>query len=81
MTPDRAKVPPMQMLLQRFHVASYISTLVLSSAFLQIPLEKTPQGNGQFSVPEKVYHFTRVLYGFQNSLSTFIRALQSVLGG
>jgi len=40
MTPDRAKVPPMHMLLQGFHGDSYISTLDLSSAFLQIPLEK-----------------------------------------
>ena len=40
MKPDRAKVPAMQMLLQRFRGASYISTLDLSSAFLQIPLEK-----------------------------------------
>ena len=41
MTPDRAKVPPMQMLLQRFCGASYISTLDLSSAFLQIQLEES----------------------------------------
>ena len=40
MTPDRAKAPPMHMLLQRFHGASCILTLDLSSAFLQIPLEK-----------------------------------------
>ena len=33
MTPDGAKVPPMQMLLQRFHGASYISTMDLNSAF------------------------------------------------
>lgn len=41
MRPDRAKVPPMQMLLQRFHGANCISSLDLSSAFLQIPLEKS----------------------------------------
>jgi hypothetical protein len=50
MTPDRAKVPPMQMLLQRFHGANYISTLGLSSAFLQTPLEKTI-GNGHSLFP------------------------------
>ena len=41
MTRDRAKVPPMQMLLQRFYGTSYISTLDLSSAFLQIPLKES----------------------------------------
>ena len=48
MTPDRAKVPPMQMLLQRFHWASHISTLDLSSAFCKYHW-KNPQGNGQLS--------------------------------
>jgi len=80
MTPDRAKVPPMQMLLQRFHGASYISTLDLSSAFLQIPLEESPRKWTAFQFQNKVYQFTGVKYGFRNSLSAFIRTLQSVLG-
>ena len=81
MTPDRATVPPIRMLLQRFHGASYISTLDLSSTFLQIPLERTSRKWTGFQFQNKVYQFTRVPYGFRNSLSTFIRALQSVLGG
>ena len=48
MSPDWANAHPMQMLLRRFHGASYISTLDLSSNLLQIPLKK-PQGNGQLS--------------------------------
>jgi len=80
MTPDRTKVPPMHMLLQRFHGDSYISTLDLSSAFLQIPLEKASRKWTAFQFQNKVYQFTRVPYGFRNSLSAFIRALQSVLG-
>jgi hypothetical protein len=80
MTPDRAKVPPMQMLLQRFYGTSYISTLDLSSAFLQIPLEVFSRKQTAFQFQNKVYQFTRVPYGFRNSLSAFIWALQSVLG-
>jgi hypothetical protein len=82
MTPDRAQVPPMQMLLQRFHGVNYeyISTLDLSSAFLQIPLEKTSRKWTAFQFQKKVYQFTRVPYGLRNSLTAFIRALQSVLG-
>jgi len=55
MTPDRAKVPPVQMLLQRFHGASCISTLDWSSAFLQIPLEKTSNKWTAFQFQNKVY--------------------------
>jgi hypothetical protein len=55
MTPDRAKVPPMHMLLQRFHGGSYISTLHLSSAFLQIPLEKVSRKWTDFQFQNKVY--------------------------
>jgi len=35
---DRTKVAPMQEILQRFHGTRYITTLDLSSAFLQVPL-------------------------------------------
>jgi hypothetical protein len=80
MTPDRAKVPPMQMLLQRFHEANYISILDLSSEFFQIPLEKISKKWTAFQFQNKVYQITRVPYGFRNSVSVFIRALQSVLG-
>jgi hypothetical protein len=81
MTLDRAKVPPMNMLLQRFPGASYISTLDLSSAFLQIPLEESSRKWTAFQFQNKVYQFTRVPYGFRYSLSAFIKALQSVLEG
>ena len=36
---DRTKVMPMRELLQKFHGAKYITSLDLSSSFLQIPLE------------------------------------------
>jgi hypothetical protein len=80
MAPDRAKVLPMQMLLQKFHGTSYISTLDLSSAFLQIPLEESSRKWTAFQFQKNVYQFTRVPYGFRNSLSAFVWALQSVLG-
>jgi hypothetical protein len=54
MTPDRAKVPPMHTLLQRFHGASYISTLDLSSAILQIPLENVSRKWTAFQFQNKV---------------------------
>jgi hypothetical protein len=80
MTSDRAKVPPMQTLLQRFHGAKFISAIDLTNAFLQIPLDKDSKKWTAFQFQNKVFEFKRVPYGYRNSLSAFIRALQIVLG-
>jgi hypothetical protein len=39
MAADRTKVLPLRELLQKFHGASYITSLDLCSAFLQVPLK------------------------------------------
>jgi hypothetical protein len=80
MTPDRAKVAPMRELLQRFHGYRYITTLDFSSAFLQVPLAESLRKWTAFNFENHVYQFTRVPYGYKNSFSAFIRALQKVLG-
>jgi hypothetical protein len=80
MVPDRAKTPPAQELLQRFHGAKYISSIDLNSAFLQIPLEKSLRIWTAFHFEGQTYQFKRVPFGFRNSLASFIRALQIVLG-
>jgi hypothetical protein len=80
MVADRTKVPPLRELLQKFHGASYITSLDLSSAFLQIPLKETSKQWTAFQFQGKVYQFKTVPYGFKNSLSAFIRALEKVLG-
>jgi hypothetical protein len=80
MTPDQVKVAPMRELLQRFHGSRYITTLDLRSAFLQYHRLNLPE-SGRLSISKnQVYQFTRVPYGYKNSLSAFIRALQKVLG-
>jgi hypothetical protein len=78
--PDRTKVAPVQEILQRFHGTKYITTLDLSSAFLQIPLDEASRKYNAFEFQSKVYRYKRIRYGFRNSLSGFIRALQTVLG-
>ena len=80
MVADRVKVQPMRELLQRFHGSSYITSLDLSSAFLQVPLSKESRKWTAFQFQSRVYQFTSVPYGFKNSLSAFIRALETVLG-
>ena len=39
MLPGRARAPPVDEMLQQFHGVKYITSLDLTSAFLQIPLE------------------------------------------
>jgi len=80
MVADRVKVQPMRELLQRFHGSSYITSLDLSSAFLQVPLSRRSRKWTAFQFQSRVYQFTSVPYGFKNSLSAFIRPLETVLG-
>jgi hypothetical protein len=80
MVADRVKVQPMRELLQRFHGSSYITSLNLSSAFLQVPLSKESWKWTAFQFRSRVYQFMSVPYGFKNSLLAFIRALETVLG-
>jgi len=80
MTSDKVKVAPMGELLQRFHGSRYITTLDLSSVLLQVLLTKSSRKWTAFNFENHVYQFTRVPYGYKNSISAFIRALQKVLG-
>jgi hypothetical protein len=80
MIADRTKVLPLRELLQRFHGASYITSLDLTSAFLQVPLKKESRKWTAFQFQGKMYQFKSVPYGFKNSLAAFIRALERVLG-
>jgi hypothetical protein len=80
MTPDRVKVAPMRELLQSFRGSRYITTLDLSSAFLQVPLAESSRKWAAFNFEIQVYQFIRVPYGYKNSLSALIGSLQKVLG-
>jgi hypothetical protein len=80
MVPDRVKVDPMKKLLQRFHGSKYITTIDLSSAFLQVPLHRSSRKWTSFQLGNQVYQYKVVPYSFKNSLSAFIRALDMVLG-
>jgi len=80
MIPDRVKVDPMKELLQRFRGSKFITTIDLSSAFLQVPLYRSSRKWTSFQFGNQVYQYKVVPYGFKNSLSAFIRALDKVLG-
>ena len=80
MIPDRVKVDPMKERLQRFHGSKFITTIDLSSAFLQVPLQISSRKWTSFQFGNQVYKNKVVPYGFKNSLSAFIRALDMVQG-
>jgi hypothetical protein len=74
--PDYEHTPPLQELLQRFNMTS----LDLSSAYLQIPLHEECRKYTAFLFGSTMYQYRRVPYGLKNSLSAFIRALKLTLG-
>lgn len=80
MVPDRERVYPIGELLQRFNGVRYMTSLDLTSAFLQISLKESSRRFTAFLFDSTVYQFKRVPYGFKNSLSAFVRALKLVLG-
>jgi hypothetical protein len=79
--PHHERAPPIQELLQRFHGVNYLTSLDLSSAFLQVPLDKESRPFTAFIYNSTVYQYTRVPYRFKNSLPVFIRAIKFALGG
>jgi hypothetical protein len=80
MRPDRTRVSPIAELLQQFHGSNFISTIDLSSAFLQVELAPECIKFTAFLFENQVYQFKRVPYGLRNSLAGFIRALNIALG-
>jgi hypothetical protein len=80
MVPDRTRVSPVQELLQRFYGSRYISSIDLSSAFLQVELAPECRKFTAFLFENEVFQFTRVPYGLRNSLPAFVRALNLALG-
>jgi hypothetical protein len=57
MLPDRARTPPIDEMLQQFHRVKYITSLDLTSAFLQIPLEASSRKYTAFLFDTNVYQF------------------------
>ena len=77
---DRARVPPIQELLQQFSGSKFITSIDLSSAFLQIGLKKESRKYTSFLFGSQLHQFRRCPYGFRNSLPAFVTALQLTLG-
>jgi hypothetical protein len=78
--PDYEQTPPLQELLQRFEGTKYLSSLDLSSAYLQVELHENSRKYTAFLYDSVVYQYKRIPYGFKNSLPAFMRALRLALG-
>jgi hypothetical protein len=78
--PDNERSPPLQELLQRFEDTRYLSSLDLSSAYLQVELHEDSRKYTAFLYDSVVYQYKRVPYGFKNSLPAFMRVLRLSLG-
>lgn len=78
---DAYPLPHMTGILDKLRVARYISTIDLSQAYHQIPLERGSREITAFSVPGKGhYHFTRMPYGLTGAPAMFQRLVDKIIG-
>lgn len=78
---DAYPLPHMNSILDKLRAARYISTIDLSQAYFQIPLERRSREITAFSVPGKgLYHFVRMPYGLTGAPATFQRLLDKLIG-
>jgi len=70
--PDQARAPPIDEMLQQFHGVKYMTSLDLTSAFLQIPLEASSRKYTAFLFDTNVYQFQRVPFKMKISLAAFV---------
>lgn len=79
--PDAYPLPYMDAILRKLQKAKYISTIDLSSAYHQIPLEEGSRPTTAFTVPGKgLFQFKRMPYGLSYAGATFQRLIDKVIG-
>lgn len=78
---DAYPLPHPGRILGQLPKAQFLSTIDLSEAFLQIPLEKESRKFTAFSVQGKgLFQYTRMPFGLINSPATLARLMDQVLG-
>ena len=79
--PDAYPLPNMDQILRKLQSARYISTLDLSSAYHQIPLEAESKPITAFTVPGMgLFQFKRMPFGLSNAGASFQRLIDRVIG-
>lgn len=78
---DAYPLPLMTGILDKLRSAQYISTLDLSQAYFQIPLEKSSREITAFAVPGRgLFQFIRMPYGLTDAPATFQRLVDTLIG-
>ena len=77
---DAYPIPYMSDILKQLKASKYISTIDLSSAFNQIPLDEACQEYTAFTVPGSgLFQFVRMPFGLSNAPATFQRLIDRVI--
>ena len=70
----------MNEILSKLRNARYISTLDLSQAYFQVPLDENSKEYTAFTIPGRgLYQFTRLPFGLSNSLATFQKLMDGII--
>ena len=78
---DAYPIPYMSDILKQLKASKYISTIDLSSAFNQIPLDEACQEYTAFTAPGRgLFQFVRMPFGLSNAPATFQRLIDRVIG-
>ena len=78
---DAYPLPRIEGILDRLRKAKFISTIDLSQAYHQVPMEAESKKFTTFAVEGKgLYQFTRMPYGLTNAPATFQRLIDRILG-
>jgi transposase InsO family protein len=77
---DPYPLPHLRRILGRLEKSTYLSTVDLSDAFWQIPLDLASREKTAFIVPSRgLYQFTRLPFGLKNSPMALARCMDKVL--
>jgi transposase InsO family protein len=77
---DPYPLPHLHRILGRLEKSNYLSTVDLSDAFWQIPLDKASKEKTAFVVPSRgLFQFTRLPFGLKNSPMALARCMDRVL--
>lgn len=78
--PEYERPIPTDELLSKYQGAKYLSTTDLSAAFFQIPLSNDSKQYTAFMYKGQIYQYTVLPYGLCNSVASFMRCINAVLG-
>lgn len=78
---DSYPIPYVSSILDSLGGAKYLSTIDLTAAFWQIPLEESSKEKTAFTVPKRgLFHFVRMPFGLHGASSRMMRLMDKIFG-